>query len=783
MDILEHEAPRVHAATEKAQKQLQVQLGGARSRIVEKRKQRRREGVSDLMSDRDSGRTFKELDDHATSRAGKQHMSELVDLPDLQEGKVWFTNAQGIHLQMSREEREERLAARVNAGKPRPGQLDDSAARPAHAAALPLTFSITVGLVAVVTIARTTRQLTVQRTVEWLGSTAISLVLRWLLLDPLKVAALAPVKAWAIRRKMRQMEQEDAPLLADMLLRAAAVLEGGGTGETDRLRRTVKRVVDTNRAIDELQQASVLRAARRAKMEIKEATEKRLEASLRAALAGVEGGATADVKTMREALQLKKAQQQKELAAANEQLDAELTSMVTARVEDWEHDLEERAADGGRLDRQWMRMMKDYDTEASQLEASAAASKARLEIILQKKREDANQARQLANDKQMKARVRMMVALLQRHQAKIDAIVMFGRPAEEDQGFWFAEDTALASARKKQQQNESSLSVVGRMRAALLETRHKTKVIDAFLEEVKEEEEEVAAVVEEDTAMVALRAKLQKLRPVALHKRAMVEGVDPDLIGEVMAATDDPKDALVELLVAHQTKKKQKQMQAQRHDSSSSNATMGASSKQGESSAEEALRDKLWSLRIEALHKRAMQHAQQGAAVEIQKIMHDALSDHEAKGQLINLIVKLELLDPTAAQATSQSQMCWGKRPQQQQRPWKATQHAASAVSSWGKRAQSPATPVIKQQQLPRGPSPPETGLSSASSGRAASLRQIDVATHSYKNAIPNASPTSIGDGTSRVPVDDPMSEARAMAARVMSASAGKEEVRRAQYP
>ena len=320
------------------------------------------------------------------------------------------------------------------------------------------------------------------------------------------------------------------------------------------------------------------------------------------------------------------------------------------------------------------------------------------------------------------------------------------------------------------------------MRAALLETRHKTKVIDAFLEEVKEEEE-VAAVVEEDTAMVALRAKLQKLRPVALHKRAMVEGVDPDLIGEVMAATDDPKDALVELLVAHQTKKKQKQMQAQRHDSSSSNATMGASSKQGESSAEEALRDKLWSLRIEALHKRAMQHAQQGAAVEIQKIMHDALSDHEAKGQLINLIVKLELLDPTAAQATSQSQMCWGKRPQQQQRPWKATQHAASAVSSWGKRAQSPATPVIKQQQLPRGPSPPETGLSSASSGRAASLRQIDAATHSYKNAIPNASPTSIGDGTSRVPVDDPMSEARAMAARVMSASAGKEEVRRAQYP
>jgi hypothetical protein len=217
---------------------------------------------------------------------------------------------------------------------------------------------------------------------------------------------------------------------------------------------------------------------------------------------------------------------------------------------------------------------------------------------------------------------------------------------------------------------------------------------------------------------------------------------------------------------------------------------MRASSKQGESSAEEALRDKLWSLRIEALHKRAMQHAQQGAA-EIQKIMHDALSDHEAKGQLINLIVKLELLDLTAAQAASQSQKGWGKWPQQQQqqqRPRKSTQHAAIAVSSWGKRAQSPATSVIKQQQLPRGPSPPETGLSSASGGRAASLRrQIDGATTaaSYKNAIPNGSPTSMGGGsiTSRMPVDDPMSEARAMAARVMSASAGKEEVRRAQYP
>ena len=59
-----------------------------------------------------------------------------------------------------------------------------------------------------------------------------------------------------------------------------------------------------------------------------------------------------------------------------------------------------------------------------------------------------------------------------------------------------------------------------------------------------------------------------------------------------------------------------------------------------------------------------MQHAQQGEAAEIQKIMHDALIDHEAKGQLINLIVKLELLDPIAAQATSQSQKGWGKRTQ-----------------------------------------------------------------------------------------------------------------------
>ena len=135
-----------------------------------------------------------------------------------------FTLANGMHLQVPRDERNKRLAELETSGEPRVGQLDDPASRPVHHASLPFGVAIVVGIGAVVMIASGLRQLTVARTIEWLGGTMLALLLSWLVLEPLKIVVLTPLTAWALKRKLRQMQHGSKPKLslADAPLSTAA---------------------------------------------------------------------------------------------------------------------------------------------------------------------------------------------------------------------------------------------------------------------------------------------------------------------------------------------------------------------------------------------------------------------------------------------------------------------------------------------------------------------------------------------------------------------------------
>jgi len=599
MDILEAETPRVHAAAVKAGKKLKMQLGEVRGRLVEKSKHHQVQHDTEVTSTSDAGRDFRPLEDHATLRATKKHQLDLVDLPKPDEGHVWYTNASGIHFQVTLQEREKRLAARATAGKSRPAQLDDHGARPSHYAALPFTFTVVVGIIAVLTIARAARELTVQRTWEWMLASFLSLALKWLVLDPAKVAALAPATAWAVKLKMRQAEEHQSSLLADMMLSAAAALDGGA-GEVDRLRGAIRRVVGINRAVDDLQRRGILRATREAKERVDAEAAQRLEASLKAALSKVDGE-TGDVTTIREALHRKHAQQQRELQKANADLDAQIALMLDDRLQMLEDDMQDRAS--AAPDRQFQRMMHDCRQEASELEERAAESKARLEKILENKKDSARQKRERDQDLQMKARVQVTMALVRKHQVQVDAIVLFGR----------------ASGRSE----SAPLSALERVRGTAARVGRQTTVVQNLVGRAVEEEEKPEAA--EDVSTIALRNHLQTLRPVALYRQAQSAGIPEDALTDALEG-DGPKQALLELLILRHTQRQVELLEASRTEQ-----------RVGDDTPEETLRDQLWALSVQALHDRAV-----GRGIPETRLLN-AMEAADPKQGLIGELVKVEL--------------------------------------------------------------------------------------------------------------------------------------------
>ena len=182
LDILEHEAPKVAASANAAGHRLKGQLTGARQRLSEQKRKKETVGELDLMLEGERSRSFKFYDSTASRIVerneqlgrGAEDATELADLPPLDEGKVWYTYPSGLLAQMTKDEREAKLRELESEGRKRVGQLDDPASRPVVYFALPFGFACTVGIVSVVLIASALRQLTVQRTVEWLAASAAS---------------------------------------------------------------------------------------------------------------------------------------------------------------------------------------------------------------------------------------------------------------------------------------------------------------------------------------------------------------------------------------------------------------------------------------------------------------------------------------------------------------------------------------------------------------------------------------------------------------------------------
>ena len=97
------------------------------------------------------------------------------------------------------------------------------------------------------------------------------------------------------------------------------------------------------------------------------------------------------------------------------------------------------------------------------------------------------------------------------------------------------------------QRKEQPLSVRQRIATMLRVVTRQTTAVKQFTSAI-EPEPEPESLEPEDAATIALRERLIKLRPVALHKRCVAEGVDADRLEEAMSM-EDITAALIELLV------------------------------------------------------------------------------------------------------------------------------------------------------------------------------------------------------------------------------------------
>ena len=364
--------------------------------------------------------------------------------------------------------------------------------------------------------------------------------MKWYVLDPFKVIVQTPVVSYAARRKLAQGAAGRRSNLADMLLRTAAFLEGGSVGETDRLRHAIDRVVATNRSIVELQHAGVRRAAREVRDIIEQDAAQRLAATVSSLTSDVRGD-VGEVRTVQQALQLKHAQQRAALQQANEQLDRDLSSMLSSRVDDFESDWTARESDVT-PSQLYRRAMSDFNKEASELEEKSAEAKARLQRTLDARRLRQQQAHR---EKEMRARMGRMDELLRKHKAKIDAIVALDVAANGASDSASGSKAAAAAAWNDGNEEDRSGTWSSKLKSSMKNlTRQRTVVQQLEAAQC----EAAAAPVVEDAATLELRAKLERLRPVALYKRAAKEGGDAAVLEEAMGR-DDAKARLIEILV------------------------------------------------------------------------------------------------------------------------------------------------------------------------------------------------------------------------------------------
>ena len=219
--------------------------------------------------------------------------------------------------------------------------------RSATSATLPYGYAAVLSLVSIVLIAAVSRRLSSAQTLEWLSYAAASLVLKWALLDPLKVLALAQLQ------RLLGADQRVA--------RGIACLTALCTGSTHppRLRETVQLVMRMQAGLDSLH-AQMLRAHVQAARERKEAEQ-----------------AVAHDRSMTEAVgddvrfRLASMQQteKEELQAHLHQVETTLSAMLAGQRDPFDC-VRSIAGIGQALDADAARtIMRDYNEEANRIAA------------------------------------------------------------------------------------------------------------------------------------------------------------------------------------------------------------------------------------------------------------------------------------------------------------------------------------------------------------------------------------------------------------------------------
>ena len=159
----------------------------------------------------------------------------------------------------------------------RPPPLDDKADR-AHLpcghydAALPYTLGLLVGLFCVIQIARIVRNFSASRTIEWLASSVVSLVLSWTLTDPLKIVVITPFLAYRKHRKLDQRARNKSR--AHAKLQGVMFLLKSGVGAPMGLRQAGRNVIQLNNALGTRQRRLLKAAVRKQEEQIQRDLEK-----------------------------------------------------------------------------------------------------------------------------------------------------------------------------------------------------------------------------------------------------------------------------------------------------------------------------------------------------------------------------------------------------------------------------------------------------------------------------------------------------------------------------
>jgi hypothetical protein len=304
-------------------------------------------------------------------------------------------------------------------------QLDDVADRREKTCGqwdwiVPYAVGLFVAMVCVVQIARTVRNFSGPRTVEWLASSVVSLVLSWTLTDPLKVILLTPFKAFrkhrGVESRARHLSKAHAKLQTFALLRGGASSAGAGAsnGGLDRFRRSGHSMDQIAAVLDAKQRIMIKAAVRKQEREHRqnlaarhEQERKDLENGKRPAL-GRGGGSVDDLR-----LDLKK-KQQEERQRLDEQMkvmDDDMHNVINGQ-----HDkFQSSVATVNPSQSHSQSLMANYNSEAARLQEEMTAKK--------RKEQDALQAKIAEKRRQMAERVASVEKLLHIHSRAVDESV------------------------------------------------------------------------------------------------------------------------------------------------------------------------------------------------------------------------------------------------------------------------------------------------------------------------------------------------------------------------